>query len=168
MQKAGRPEEKNPKSKEKLRDRATRKNMATPKRYLVPVDFSKGSEVALKHAVGIARESGGQLLLLHVLNENIFHSGTILPKGYGEILEKQARDGLDKMVTRARLEPGEYRSIVVWGTNTGRTIADHAKKLKASMIIMAGHGQTGFKRLMLGSVAERTLRYAECPVLIVK
>jgi hypothetical protein len=45
---------------------------------------------------------------------------------------------------------------------------DYAKEIRASMIIMGSHGRTGFRRLMLGSIAERTLRYAECPVLIVK
>ena len=168
LQKVERAEGKNPKSKQKPNDRPARKNVAAPKTYLVPIDFSKGSEIALQHAVRIARENNGKLLLFHVLNENLFHSGTILPKDYVEILEKQARDGLKKMVRRARVEPSEYQSILVWGSDTGRTIADHARKLKASMIIMGSHGRTGLKRLMLGSVAERTLRYTERPVLIVK
>jgi universal stress protein A len=160
--------ERRPSSKSKESNRRAPNKKIAPRIYLVPVDFSKGSEVALKHAVGIAREGGGQLLLLHVLNENIFHSGTILPKRYFAILEKQARDGLKKMARLARLQPGEYQSIHVWGRDTGLTIADYAKKLKASMIIMGSDGRTGLSRLVLGSVAERTLRYAECPVLIVK
>jgi nucleotide-binding universal stress UspA family protein len=47
-------------------------------------------------------------------------------------------------------------------------IAAVAKKSRAAMIVMGSHGKTGFQRFMLGSVAERTLRYAHCPVLIVK
>jgi nucleotide-binding universal stress UspA family protein len=145
-----------------------RKNATTLKRYLVPVDFSVGSGIALQHAVRIARENNGKLLLFHVLDENIFHPGTPLPENYVEILEKQARDRFKKMARRARLKSREYQSITVWGKDAARTIADHAKKLKASMIIMASHGRTGLKRLVLGSIAERTLRYVECPVLIVK
>ena len=49
-----------------------------------------------------------------------------------------------------------------------RVIVRQAKKLRAEMIIMGSHGRTGLRRLLLGSVAERTLRYADCPVLIVK
>ena len=165
LQKAGRSEEKNPKSKEKLRDRATRKNVAVPKTYLVPVDFSKRSEIALQHARRISRENDGKLVLLHVLNENMFHPRRILPKSH---TEKRARDGLKRIAGKARLEPREYRFVVVWGRDMARTIANRAKKLHASMIIMGSHGRTGLTRLMLGSVAERTLRYAECPVLIVK
>ena len=54
------------------------------------------------------------------------------------------------------------------GADFADVIVRHAKKLRASMIIMGSHGRTGLRRLLLGSVAERTLRYAKCPVLIVK
>jgi nucleotide-binding universal stress UspA family protein len=54
------------------------------------------------------------------------------------------------------------------GVNPAEVIARQAKKLHASMIIMGSHGRTGLQRLLLGSVAERTLRLAGCPVLIVK
>jgi universal stress protein A len=145
--------------------RAARKNATLPKTYLVAVDFSKGSELAFQHALRMSRENGGKLVLLHVLNENMFHPRRILPRSH---TEKQARDGLKRMAANSRLEPGEYRFVIVWGRDMARTIANHAKKLHASMIIMGSHGRTGLTRLMLGSVAERTLRYAECPVLVVK
>ena len=54
------------------------------------------------------------------------------------------------------------------GTDFPAIIARQAKRLGASMIIMGSHGRTGLRRLLLGSVAERTLRYADCPVLIIK
>jgi nucleotide-binding universal stress UspA family protein len=131
----------------------------------VAVDFSRRSEIALQHARNISRENKAKLVLLHVLNENMFHSRRILPKSH---TEKQARDGLKRLAARSRLEPGGYKSVIAWGRDAARTIASHAKKLHASMIIIGNHGRTGLTRLMLGSVAERTLRYAECPVLVVK
>jgi universal stress protein A len=145
--------------------RTARKNATLSKTYLVAVDFSKGSDIAFQHALRISRENNGKLVLLHVLNENMFHPRRIWPKSH---TEKQARDGLKRMVAKSGLEPGEYRFVIVWGRDMARTIASHAKKLHASMIIMGSHGRTGLTRLMLGSVAERTLRYAECPVLVVK
>ena len=152
--------------KNKGNGRTVRKNGKISKIYLVPVDFSKRCEAALQHARRISRENDGKLVLLHVLNENMFHSRRILPKSH---TEKQARDGLKRFASRvARLEAGAYKSIVAWGPDAARTIASHAKKLRATMIIMGNHGRTGLTRLMLGSVAERTLRYAECPVLVVK
>ena len=54
------------------------------------------------------------------------------------------------------------------GIDFADIIVRQAKKLRASMIVMGSHGRTGLSRLLLGSVAERTLRYATCPVLIVK
>jgi universal stress protein A len=136
--------------------------------YFVPVDFSKHSAAALRHAVSVARENNAKLLIAHVLDERIFFSGTVLPANYAEILEKEARASLEKMARRVRLERGEYQFSLVWGADPARTIADQAKKLGASMIVMGSHGRTGLNRLLLGSVAERTLRYAACPVLIVK
>lgn len=66
------------------------------------------------------------------------------------------------------LKPAEYRCTILLAEDTARAIARQARKSRAAMIIMASHGRTGLQRLLLGSVAERTLRYAECPVLIVK
>jgi nucleotide-binding universal stress UspA family protein len=58
--------------------------------------------------------------------------------------------------------------IVARGVNFAEIIAQQARKLRATMIIMGSHGRTGLQRFLIGSVAERTLRYARCPVLIVK
>jgi hypothetical protein len=84
--------------------RTARKNGTVSKTYLVPVDFSKRCEIALQHARRISREIGGKLVLLHVLNENMFLQRRILPKS---LTENQARDGLKRLAARARLERGE-------------------------------------------------------------
>lgn len=85
-----------------------------------------------------------------------------------DILEKNARDAMRDLIRRKRLKPGQARSMVVLGFSAADVIAKLAKKSRASMIVLGSHGRTGFKRFMLGSVAERALRYAPCPVLIVK
>jgi nucleotide-binding universal stress UspA family protein len=142
--------------------------MAASKTYLVPVDFSKGSEAALDAAIRITKEHGGKLLLLHAISTAFALS---VEDGFTEIvdtLEKNARDGMQKLIRRKRLKPGRYRSLLIEGIDPAHAIAAQAKKSHAAMIIMGSHGRTGFQRLVLGSVAERTLRYAHCPVLIVK
>ena len=142
--------------------------MAMSKTYLVPVDFSKGSEAALKHAVQLAREKKAKLLLLHVISATFAFP---LEAGFADIfeaLDADARAGLKKLVRRHGLKSGSYRAILVRGVEVARVIADQAKRSRASMIVMGSHGRTGLERFMLGSVAERTLRYAACPVLIVK
>ncbi len=142
--------------------------MAVSKTYLVPVDFSKGSDIALKRALALARQNKGRLLLVHVVPTTMVFPMEIGFTDYLESLEKEAQKGMEKLVGRMRLRPGRYRTILTRGGDTARVIADLAKKSRASMIIMGSHGRTGLQKFMLGSVAERTLRYAECPVLIIK
>lgn len=142
--------------------------MAASKTYLVPVDFSKGSELALNKAVKLARENKGKLLLVHVISTTLAFP---LEVGFGDIfeaMEKDARERMKRLVRRKGLKPGQCRSVLIRGVDAALLIADLARKSRASMIIMGSHGRTGLQRLMLGSVAERTLRYAKCPVLIVK
>lgn len=142
--------------------------MAASKTYLVPVDFSKGSEIALKHAIKLARDNKARLVLAHVLSTSALYPSEETFFSYDEILRKSAQEQFKKLVRRTGLKPREYRCVILTGGDTALAIARLAKKLRASMIIMGSHGRTGFQRLLLGSVAERTLRYADCPVLIVK
>jgi nucleotide-binding universal stress UspA family protein len=138
------------------------------KTYLVPVDFSKGSEAALDSAIRIVKEHRGKLLLLHVISTAYtFPLETGFPDIF-ETLEKNARESMTKLIRRKRLKPRQYRSMLIAGVNPADVIAAAAKKSRAAMIVMGSHGKTGFRRFILGSVAERTLRYAHCPVLIVK
>ena len=138
------------------------------KTYHVPVDFSKGSEIALDHAVKMAKENRGKLLLLHVISTNFPYP---MDADYGnifDILEKDARDDMRALVRRKRLKPGRCRFVLITGISPAEVIAGLARKSRVSMIVMGSHGRTGFQRFVLGSVAERTLRHAHCPVLIVK
>ena len=132
--------------------------MAASKTYLVPVDFSKGSRIALRHAMELARRKKGKLLLVHVV-PLVVQMGTVSSFLRGE---------LEAMARHFGLKPAEYRLLVLERGDAARAIADLAKKFRVAMIIMGSHGATGLRRFILGSVAERTLRYAECPVLIVK
>jgi nucleotide-binding universal stress UspA family protein len=142
--------------------------MAASKTYLVPVDFSKGSEIALKHAVKLARDNRSKLVLVHVLSTMTLYPPEETFFTYQDIVRKDAEDQFKKLVRRSGLKPQEYRSLILMGEDVAHAIARQAKKSRASMIVMGSHGRTGLQRLLLGSVAERTLRYADCPVLIVK
>lgn len=142
--------------------------MATSKTYLVPVDFSKGSEAALRFAVRLAKRDRSKLIVLHVVSAVFAFP---LEAGFFDIiqrLEQDARQALAKFAKRLRLKPSAFRPRLIRAAEPASAIADQAKKSHAAMIIMGSHGRTGLQRLMLGSVAERTLRYARCPVLIVK
>ena len=148
--------------------------MAAAKSYLVPVDFSKSSDAAVDHAVKLVKESGGKLILLHVISTSALMmtgedavTGTMVVEIERAQLE-EAQSQMAKLVRKKKLEPRSFQSMIVKRGDPARVIANQAKRIRAPMIVMGSHGRTGLKRLVLGSVAERTLRYARCPVLIVK
>jgi nucleotide-binding universal stress UspA family protein len=142
--------------------------MPATKTYLVPIDFSRGSEVAFNHALKMAKENRAELTLLHVVPAAMVYPSEGTRFDYYGLLERDAREYFARLAQRSKLKPGDYRLVLTRGVNIAEIIAREARKLKATMIIMGSHGRTGMQRFLLGSVAERTLRYAECPVLIVK
>ena len=142
--------------------------MAAIKTYLVPVDFSKTAEKALAHAVQLARDNKAKLLLFHGIEEANAMVPFHLRDHYFRSLEKEAKEHIAKLISRHRLPLKGYRVVVRRGRNVARLISQQAKQSRVAMIIMGSHGYTGLSRVLLGSVAEETLRYVSCPVLIVK
>jgi universal stress protein A len=137
------------------------------KRIVVPTDFSEQSLKALDYAIDFARShEGAEILILHVV-EPIRHTRFI--PDVSVFLEHQRAEAADKIAAlekRTRQRHGKCRSEVHFGTPY-EVITDAAEKLKADLIIIATHGHTGLAHLFLGSVAERVVRIAKCPVLTV-
>jgi nucleotide-binding universal stress UspA family protein len=142
--------------------------------YVVPVDFSKTSDAALDHAIKLSKGSNAKLILLHALSNSAmmmagpYEATPQMIIEYEKAQHGEAQKQMDKLVRRKKLRPGTFRSMIARRGDPAQVIANQAKKARANMIIMGSHGRTGLKRLVLGSVAERTLRHARCPVLIVK
>lgn len=142
--------------------------MAGSKIFLVPLDFSRSSERAFDYARRLARENKAKLIALNVVPAEMIYP----PMGgqfdfYG-MMERDARDHFAKLIKRKGVKATECKLLLARGTDFAEVIVRQAKKLRVAMIVMGCHGRTGLRRLLLGSVAERTLRYADCPVLIVK
>ena len=142
--------------------------MAKAKIFVVPIDFSRGSEKAFDYALRSARESKAKLVALNVVPAELIYPPTGGQFDFYGLMERDARDRFAKLVKRKAIKPGECKLVLARGTDFAAVIVRQAKKLRAELIIMGSHGRTGLRRLLLGSVAERTLRYAGCPVLIVK
>ena len=136
--------------------------------YLVPLDFSRGSEKALDYALALGREKKTKIVALHVVPAELIYPPTGGRFDFYRLLERDARESFSKLAKRKKLKPQDCRFMVAHGTDFADVIAKQAKKMSVDMIIMGSHGRTGLQRFFLGSVAERTLRYAACPVLIVK
>jgi nucleotide-binding universal stress UspA family protein len=136
--------------------------------YLVPIDFSRGAERALDYALMLARKNNGKVVALHVVPAAKVYPPIGKAIDFCTLLETDARKNLRRLAKRKRLEPKDCEFVLARGINFAEIIVRQAKKMRVAMIVMGSHGRTGLQRFLLGSVAERTLRYADCPVLIVK
>ena len=137
---------------------------------LVPVDFSSHSEKAVDYAVSIAKRFGAKMHLLHCYQINlgsISPYGPVMPENLGDEIRKAAEQKLTEWHERLAqqgVESEEHLSPLF----PPEGIADTAADVGADLIVMGTRGLTGFKHVLLGSVAERTVRTAPCPVLTVK
>lgn len=138
---------------------------------LVPYDFSSPAQAAFAHAQQLARLAGASIHLLHAVNAPMLHA--ITPRGpvrvaLPEALRKGARleagELLREIASRAREEVEVH---VVEGPPT-EVICEFAARVAADLIVMGTHGRGASPGSALGSVAERTLRRAPCPVLTVR
>ena len=140
---------------------------------LVPVDFSVHAEGAIEFAVTIAQRFGGTVELLHVV-EDPFVSGAWSAEAFTpnipELLNQMtagAQRRLDSMTAAAADKGIPLTTKVVTG-EPSHTIVEYANAGAFDLIVMSSHGRTGLTHLFLGSVAERVLRTAPCPVLTVR
>jgi len=140
--------------------------------FLVPYDFSPHSRAALDTAVDLARRLGARLELVHVLQPPSFaypgFEGTIaVPPNLVE-LERALEEALAQVAEEVRSSDVPVELQVVQAESVAGTLAELAEKRGADLIVMGSHGRTGLAHVFLGSVAERTLRQAPCPVLTVR
>lgn len=147
--------------------------MPTIKRILVPVDFSAASLKALDYAADFAKPLKAELCVLFVV-EPIYYAvpdlagaaaGTTV--GLVEEQRKAAVKQLERLQGRYARKGQKLRTVLQNGTPY-QAIVDTAKSLKANLICMSTHGRTGMTHLLLGSVAERVVRSAACPVLTIR
>lgn len=140
------------------------------KRILVPTDFSKYSEQALKMAAYIARKNNSEIILVHMLelpHQNIdFISGG---KSIPEIMHFKNRSisNLENLMESDYLK-GIIVSEAFEFNKVTEGIIDSSQKNKVDLIVMGSHGTSGFDELMVGSNVEKVVRLSEIPVLVVK
>jgi nucleotide-binding universal stress UspA family protein len=144
--------------------------MPTPRTILVPVDFSSHSDRALEYAVDLARALGARVHVLHVYHVPIYGGvGDFASAQLAlmEIVREGAQKGMDDTVEKVRASGVAVEGHLAEGFPAGQ-IVETAGRVGADLIVMGTQGRTGLEHFMLGSVAERTLRTAPCPVLTVK
>lgn len=141
---------------------------------LCPTDFSEPAERALLMARGLALRFDARLVLLHV-NEPVPllaspHVGGAVTSfdvpGYQEARRQQAEEHLHELAAKHGSRDLKLKTILKEGVPAS-VIHDTAAELNADMIVISTSGRSAFKRFLFGSVAEKVIRAAPCPVLTV-
>ncbi len=138
--------------------------VAAFKNVLVPTDFSETATYALDLA-GQMVDADGTITLLHVLELPVAFSGEVAPD-FARDLDKKSAAALDASAARLKNARVTTRSRIGYpGAQTLSTI-EHDPNI--DLVVMGSHGRTGIKRVIMGSVAEKVVRHARCPVLVAR
>lgn len=138
-------------------------------RILVPVDFSKPASKAVRYAASFARQFDAKITLLHVCPVPYYPAElggfpTVIPQN-----EPPTALIHERLEAEARLIPTAMRSRSLLRVGAAfDEICKAARELRSDLVIIATHGHTGLKHVLLGSTAERVVRHAPCPVLVVR
>ena len=144
--------------------------MSRIRTILVPVDFSDHSAKALELAITFAKTFGAKLHLLHCYQVQPLGAspyGIVIPEGFDREIRDAASRHLGQWREKAAAE-GIETEAALSGLFPSLAISDTASQIGADLIVMGTRGLSGIKHVVLGSVAERTLRVAPCPVVTVK
>lgn len=144
-----------------------------PRRILWPTDFSKLSLLGARYAAAYRKLFGAQLHVIHVvLPPYTAEVGVMAPAelpiavANAELIQ-ECRDQLAQLVREQFDNPGQIVTDAFYG-NPWSSICDYAGRNQIELIIIPTHGRTGLKHALIGSTAERVVRHAACPVLVVK
>ena len=139
---------------------------------LVPIDGSETSMLAVSKASGLALAFGSRITLIHVIDNYPFIGvGADYALGQNEYLAaatSSANAALARGVAALAAEGLHSDQRVIDGHVVHEGIVDTAIAIGADLIVMGSHGRTGIEKLLLGSVTQRVLQDAKCPVLVVR
>jgi nucleotide-binding universal stress UspA family protein len=136
---------------------------------LCPTDFSDASRYAVELAAELATSPGAGITLLHVIELPVSYSGEMPAPGFVEDLDKQAGQLLEEWASELRAKaavPVVTRTRI--GSPGGQALAVLDEDPVFDLVITGSHGRTGLRRALLGSVAEKLVRHARCPVLVAR
>jgi len=142
-----------------------------PKKILCPTDFSEGSEAAISPASELAKQFGAVIYLLHVIPIQASlpaePASSLNTLQANEIMHDEARKNLQDSAERLQHAGLTARTIIAIGDAAG-AIVETAEQQQVDLIVIPTYGRTGWRRLAFGSVTEKVVRLAPCPVLTVR
>jgi nucleotide-binding universal stress UspA family protein len=141
------------------------------KKILCPVDFSDPSLSGLAAAVDLARLFGAKIAVCHILPilplEPLDPNYSVQVPKWDVILHRDAKNRLAALV-REKIPDGIKAVTLIGQGSAGKEILNLALEKKADLVVIASHGHSGWHDLVLGSVAEKVVRHAPCPVFVVR
>jgi len=154
---------------ERVLERPRRRTLGV-KKILVPIDFSPPSKNALKYALRFAEEFGGELTLLYVLEPQSMTGFMAIPEASAFVESDIVAAGknLRSLIGSVRNSRIERLRWKVRAGLPSHEIVEAAREMDVDLIVIAAHGYTGWKHFCIGSTAERVVRAAPCPVLVVR
>ncbi len=144
--------------------------MNAPNNILAPTDFSEISNASVDYAAKLAAAMNASLHLQHTVPDPVAGSWAVESGGMVftlKQLEQQGSEKLDKLLTAEERATLKLESHVGFGSPVDQ-IVDYAEKHAIDLIVMGTHGRGGLEKMWLGSVTEKVLRKAQCPVLVVR
>ncbi len=139
------------------------------RRILYPTDFSENAAAAWPYALQMAEQLGAEVLLLHVAPGPYPAPETFLTaEQWREVFAAQRKEAEAQLKTLASTAPEVRAQILVTRGVPFLEIVRVAAERKADLIVMGTHGRTGLAHALMGSVAEKVVRMAACPVLTVR
>ena len=139
-------------------------------RILCPVDLSDVSQQAIDHAVLMARWYKAKITALHVSNPIVIPSTDFAVVGYGPavaLTDDEIKEARERVVAYFSAAKSIDVDVLIDSGHPANRILERAAALPADLIVIGTHGHGGFERLVLGSVTEKVLRKATCPVTTV-
>jgi len=142
-------------------------------RILVAVDGSEPSINASENAIDLAKSNDAELIVLYIVSPvptSQFEYDNIGRMKEIETEEKEkAQQEVDKVKQKAtEKNVGAKTAVLIRYTSVAKEIVEYAEKMEVDMIVVGNRGKTGFKKMLLGSVASDVVTYSHCPVLVVK
>lgn len=135
-------------------------------RILVPIDFSESAYRAAQLATRLAKPAGRGITLLHVIEVPSSYSGALSEDALLEQIDRRASEHVEKTAARLRAEVTLPVSTTIRIGHPGAQILTVLDEDPYDLVVMGCHGRTGIRRVLLGSVAEKVVRHAHCPVLV--
>jgi len=139
------------------------------RKILIPIDGSDSSMRATDFALKLAKHFGSEIIAIYVIDRIILEEISKIHerREVEEEIKRKAKRCLNYVVKSAEKEGLKASSILVEGQPHDQ-IVRHAESLRTDIIVMGSKGRRGTNRILIGSVAERVIEYAPCPVLVIR